>query len=57
MSYEPSGPQGPAGPTGTAFQKSFYNASVNFAAGDYLSLYFTTNSSLVEDVAVQLDCF
>ena len=43
--------------SGTAFKRSFYNASVDFAAGDYISLYFTTNSTVLEDVVVQLDCF
>ena len=35
----------------------FYNGSVNFAAGDYLSVYFQTNSAIIHDVSVQLDMF
>jgi hypothetical protein len=38
---------------------SFYNASVDFAAGDYINLHISTtggNSSL-HDLAVQLDLF
>jgi hypothetical protein len=36
---------------------SYYNSTVNFAAGDYISLFITTNSSTIEDVIVQLDMF
>ena len=35
----------------------FYDGSVNFAAGDYLSVYFQTNSAIIQDVSVQLDMF
>jgi hypothetical protein len=35
----------------------FYNGSVNFAAGDYLSVYFQTNSAIIHDVSIQLDMF
>jgi hypothetical protein len=35
----------------------FYNGSVNFAAGDYLSVYFQTNSAIIQDVSIQLDMF
>jgi hypothetical protein len=35
----------------------FYNGSVNFAAGDYLSVYFQTNSNIIQDVSIQLDMF
>ena len=42
-----------ANPTSNAF----YNGSVNFAAGDYLSLYFQTNSNIIQDVSIQLDMF
>ena len=36
---------------------SFYNGSVDFAAGDYLSVYFQTNSTVLADVGIQVDCF
>jgi hypothetical protein len=42
-----------ANPTSNAF----YNGSVNFAAGDYLSVYFQTNSTIIQDVSIQLDMF
>ena len=36
---------------------SYYNSSVNFAQGDLLNVYFTTNSPHLADVSVQVDCF
>jgi hypothetical protein len=41
----------------TATNNYFYNGSVNFAAGDYLSVYFQTNSGIIHDVSIQLDLF
>jgi hypothetical protein len=42
---------------GTEFRKANYNISVDFAQGDYISLWFVTTSTTVEDVIVQLDLF
>jgi hypothetical protein len=43
--------------TGGSLTGSYYNSSVNFAAGDKLSVYLQTNSSTVGDMSIQLDCF
>jgi hypothetical protein len=47
--------------SGAETSKSFYNASVNFAAGDYLSTLLTIatvgNSNLATDCSIQLDLF
>lgn len=43
--------------TDTNLFNSYYNSTVDFAAGDYISLFITTNSSTIEDVIVQLDMF
>jgi hypothetical protein len=43
--------------TGTATSANYYDTSVNFDSGDYLNMYFTTNSGALADVAVQVDCF
>jgi hypothetical protein len=36
---------------------AYYNTSVNFAAGDLLSVYLSTGGNALTDVSVQLDCF
>jgi hypothetical protein len=36
---------------------SFYNASVNFNTGDYLSVYMVATDNTWTDVSVQVDCF
>ena len=60
------GPQGPTGYTGASStvtltdgntSVSYYNSSVNFAPGEKLNVYFQTNSSAINDVSIQLDCF
>jgi hypothetical protein len=43
--------------SGTATTGSFYAGSVNFGAGDFLSLYLQTNSTALADVGIQVDCF
>ena len=45
--------------TNAATTASFYNASVDFAAGDYINLFMTTNAgnNQLHDLAVQLDLF
>jgi hypothetical protein len=37
--------------------RAYYDTSVDFNAGDFLSVYFQTDSSAIEDVSVQVDCF
>ena len=37
--------------------RAYYDTSVDFNAGDFLSVYFQTDSSQIEDVSVQVDCF
>jgi hypothetical protein len=43
----------------TDTDKSFYNASQTFSAGDYLhvKIVYTDNGNLTNDIAVQLDLF
>jgi hypothetical protein len=36
---------------------AFYNASVDFGAGDYVNLYMAVNGNSLQDLAVQLDLF
>lgn len=36
---------------------SFYNASVDFAAGDYINVYMAASANGVKDVSIQLDLF
>jgi hypothetical protein len=36
---------------------SYYNTSVNFAAGDLLSVYLSSGGGALSDVSVQVDCF
>ena len=36
---------------------SFYDASVDFAAGDYINLYMVASKNTIQDLAVQLDLF
>jgi len=43
--------------TGTEFRKAFYDVSVDFAQGDYISMWLNVNSNVAEDIIVQLDCF
>ena len=45
--------------TNAAPSGSFYNASVDFAAGDYINLFMTTDAgnNQLHDLAVQLDLF
>jgi hypothetical protein len=43
--------------SGTATIAYFYNGSVDMAAGDFISVYFQTNSSVLHDVGIQVDCF
>jgi hypothetical protein len=43
--------------SGTSTTAAFYSGSVTFAAGDYLSVYFQTNSTAIADVGIQVDCF
>lgn len=42
---------------GTDTFASYYNSSVNFGPGDYLSVYFQTNSGVIADVQIQVDNF
>jgi hypothetical protein len=37
--------------------RAYYDTSVDFNAGDFLSVYFQTDSAIIEDVSVQVDCF
>ena len=41
----------------TKFTNSYYDTTVDFAAGDFISVYFTSDSDTLEDFVVQLDCF
>jgi hypothetical protein len=43
--------------TGTNTSASYYNSSVDCIPGDYISIYFTTNSITIEDVNIQIDMF
>jgi hypothetical protein len=43
--------------SGTETEASYYNKSVNFSSLDKLSLYFITNSTVLSDPSVQIDCF
>jgi hypothetical protein len=44
--------------SGTAAEtSSYYNTSVNFAAGDYLSVYVSIQGNALADLTVQVDCF
>jgi hypothetical protein len=43
--------------TNTNQNISYYNSSVNFAAGDLLSVYLSTTSNVLTDVSIQIDCF
>jgi hypothetical protein len=44
--------------SGTAAQtSSYYNTTVNFAAGDYLSVYVSIQGNALEDLVIQVDCF
>jgi hypothetical protein len=43
--------------TNAAQSASFYNASVDFAAGDYVNLYMDVTGNSLQDLAVQLDLF
>jgi len=36
---------------------SFYNASVDFAAGDYINLYINVSGNSLKDLSIQLDLF
>jgi hypothetical protein len=36
---------------------SFYNASVDFASGDFVNLYIDVTGNSLQDLAVQLDLF
>ena len=43
--------------SGTATSGGYWNSSVNFAVGDLLNVYFTTNSNVLADVTIQVDTF
>ena len=43
--------------TNTNITDSFYNASVDFAAGDYISVYMVASKNTIQDLFVQLDLF
>jgi len=43
--------------SGTATSGGYWNSSVNFAPGDLLNVYFTTNSNVLADVTIQVDTF
>ena len=43
--------------TNTITSASFYDASVDFAAGDYINLYMVASKNTIQDLAVQLDLF
>jgi hypothetical protein len=36
---------------------TYWNSTVNFAPGDYLSVYVSTGGNNVQDLSVQVDCF
>lgn len=43
--------------TGTSTSGNYYNTSVDFATGDLINVHFTTDSTTLADVTVQVDCF
>jgi hypothetical protein len=43
--------------TGTTQSGSYYNSTVDFLRSDLLNIYFTTDSTVLSDVTVQVDCF
>lgn len=43
--------------SGTTISDSFYNASVDFATGDYINVYIDVSGNGLKDLAVQLDMF
>lgn len=43
--------------SGTPLVGTYYNTSVDFAPGDYLSVHFQTDSPHIHDVGIQVDCF
>jgi hypothetical protein len=44
--------------SGTAAQTvSYYNTSVNFAAGDYICLHTNIQGNKLQDLVIQVDCF
>jgi hypothetical protein len=43
--------------SGTATSGNYYDTSVNFAAGDLMTVYMTTDSTTLADMSVQVDCF
>jgi hypothetical protein len=43
--------------TGTTLSDSFYNSSVDFAAGDYINVFINVSGNGLKDLAVQLDMF
>jgi YbbR domain-containing protein len=43
--------------TGTATTGGYWNTTSNFATGDLMNVYFTTDSTTLADVSVQVDCF
>jgi hypothetical protein len=43
--------------SGTNTEGSYYNTTVNFAAGDYLNVYLSSTNDVLQDVSVQVDCF
>jgi hypothetical protein len=36
---------------------SYYDSSVNYVTGDKISVYLQTNSTVLSDISLQLDCF
>jgi hypothetical protein len=44
--------------SGTAAETAtYYNSSVNFAAGDYISVYVDIQGNAFQDLVIQVDCF
>ena len=43
--------------TGTATVGGYWDSSRDFAAGDLMNVYLTTNSTTLADVTIQVDCF
>jgi hypothetical protein len=44
--------------SGTAAQTvTYYNTSVNFAAGDYICLHTNIQGNKLQDLVIQVDCF
>jgi hypothetical protein len=44
--------------SGTAAETAtYYNSSVNFAAGDFVCVYVNISGNALQDLVVQVDCF